>query len=187
MEIEQAWDIIDRVLALRAPAVAATLRGPATDADLDRLVRTVGRDLPADLVASLRVHDGQDNPTFLLDLCDHLTLMSASAMIEGSDLRVSALGDDVDDVIEWMTPDRVRPVMNCRGWLQFTESEGRGYALDLDPLPAGEVGQVIWLPIDGPTPAPEFASYSAWLTHLAERLDAGAFTVDETIGIWLEP
>ncbi|MCH1882523.1 SMI1/KNR4 family protein [Agrococcus sp. ARC_14] len=186
MDIDTAWDIIERVLHDRLPEVASTLRGPVSDDDLERLAGTVGQQLPADFVASLRRHDGQDNPTALLDLFDHFTLLSAPAMIETSDMRVSALGDDVDDVIGWMLPERVRPIMNCRGWVQFTAAESQGYALDLDPLPAGERGQVIFLPVDGPTPAPEFPSYGAWLSSLAEKLDAGAFTIDDTLGLWLD-
>lgn len=186
MDIGQAWEIIDRVLAGRLPEVAATMRGPASSEDLDRLAEIVGHELPADLVASLEIHDGQDNPTFLLDLYDHQTLMSVESMIANSNMRDEVLGSDVDDVLSWMVPDKVRPIQNCRGWLQFTASEGDGFALDLDPLPKGDVGQVIWLPVDGVTPAPEFASYSAWLFDLASRLDAGAFRIDEALGLWLE-
>lgn len=87
----------------------------------------------------------------------------------------------------WMTPDRVRAVPNSRGWLRFTESEGFGHAIDLDPLPDGERGQVIWLPIDGPTPTPVAASYEAWLLDLARRLEDGEYTVDHEAGLWLDP
>lgn len=185
MEIDTAWDIIDRVLMDNLPEVAATLREPVSNDDLERLTNAVGRDLPEDFVMSLRRHDGQDNPTRLLDLYDHFTLLSANEMIENSDMRVGALGDDVDDIYEWMTPDKVRTIMNCRGWIQFTEAETQGYALDLDPLPAGESGQVIFLPVDGPTPAPEFLSYRDWLSSYAEKLDAGMFEIDDTRGLWL--
>lgn len=186
MHIDAAWDIIERVLHDRLPAVAETLRGPVSDEDVQRLASTAAQDLPEDFVMSLRRHDGQSNPTRLLDLFDHYTLLSADAMIDTSDMRVDALGDDVDDLIGWMTPEKVRPIMNCRGWLQFADAEGSGYALDLDPLPAGTPGQIISLPVDGPTPTPEFPSYGAWLSLYAEKLDAGAFRIDETLGLWLE-
>ncbi|SJM58890.1 SMI1/KNR4 family protein [Gulosibacter sp. 10] len=186
MEIARAWDVIDRVLHDRVPAVARTLRGPASEAGIDRLAEAVGRELPEEFAASLRIHDGQDNPTSLLDLFDHQTLMSAEAMIEHSAMRVDALGDDLEDVADWMEPEKVRPIMNCRGWLQFTQAEASGFALDLEPLPAGDYGQVIHLPVDGLTPAPEYASYAAWLSDLAERFEAGAFRVEDGDGIWLE-
>jgi cell wall assembly regulator SMI1 len=186
MHIDAAWDIIERVLHDRLPAVAETLRGPVSDEDLSRLASTTAQELPEDFIASLRRHDGQSNPTRLLDLFDHYTLLNADAMIDNSDMRADALGDDLEDTIEWMTPEKVRPIMNCRGWLQFAEAEGDGFALDLAPLPAGTSGQIISLPVDGPTPTPEFPSYGAWLSSYAEKLDAGAFRIDETLGLWLD-
>ncbi|WP_340539946.1 SMI1/KNR4 family protein [Nocardioides sp. GXZ039] len=187
MDVDAAWDIIEATLRDVLPDVAATLRGPAHDDDLAALARTAGSDLPADFVASLRRHDGQDNPTRLLDLFDHHTLLSAEAMVAAAEMRAGALGTDPNCTdYDWMTPDKVRTIPHCRGWLQFTDSEGDGYALDLDPLPAGEAGQVIQLPIDGPTPVPDFASFGAWLTALAQRLDAGAFRADEENGLRLD-
>lgn len=59
------------------------------------------------LSASLRRHDGQDNPTQLLDLFDHYTLLSVTSMIATSDMRDEALGSDLDDEdYSWMTPDK---------------------------------------------------------------------------------
>lgn len=187
MDVDASWDIIDRVIYDRLPAVAETLRGPVSDEDLERLVSTTGRELPADFVTSLRRHDGQDDPSGLLDLFDLHTLLSADAMIACSDMRAGALGTDVDsEDYSWMTPDKVRTIPNCRGWLQFADAQGDGYALDLDPLPAGTPGQIILLPADGPTPAPEFTSYGAWLACLAEKFDAGAFRIDDTLGLVLD-
>lgn len=186
-EITRAWATIERVLTEHLPEVAATLRPGASDASLARLTQAVGP-LPESLVESLRIHDGQDNPTRLLDVYDHLTLLSVDAMLEDHQMRLDVLGGDVDSVeYAWMTPHRVRTIPNCRGWLRFTDSEGQGHAVDLDPLQDGERGQVIWLPVDGPTPAPVAPSYGAWLTDLARRLDAGAFAVDDLGGLWLEP
>lgn len=181
--ITEAWVTIERVLRERVPAVAETLRPAASEASLARLSEAVGT-LPDDLVASLRIHDGQDNPTHLLDLFDYLTLLSAEAMLEDHRMRLDVLGGDPDsDEYSWMTPDRVRTIPNSRGWLRFTDSDGTGHAIDLDPLPAGQLGQVIWLPNDGPTPTPIAASYGAWLTSLAGCLADGDFTVDDDLGV----
>ena len=75
--ISEAWATIERVLRDRVPAVAETLRPAASEASIARLSGALGT-LPDDLVASLRIHDGQDNPTQLLDLVDSLTFLSAS-------------------------------------------------------------------------------------------------------------
>lgn len=187
MEIDDAWEIIERVLRERVPQVAATLRGPVTDPDLAALTERMRTELPTDLVRSLRRHDGQDDPARLLSLCDHQTLLGARSMIAASELRAEALGEDPDsEDYAWMSAHMVRTVPNCRGWLPFTDAEGQGWALDLDPLPAGTPGQVIWLPIDGPTPSPEFVSFGAWLADLADHLDRGAFRVHERLGVVLE-
>lgn len=185
MDIDSAWDIIERVLQEHLPEVAETLRGPANDEELSRLKDEIGRDLPEDLVASLHRHDGQDNPTQLLDIFDHNTLLSIDAMIEKHELNADVLGDDIEDTYDWMEPDKVRTIPNSRGWLQFTSAEGNGYAIDLDPLPAGQIGQILYLPIDGPTPAPEFSSYLEWISTLAQRLESGEFTIEGTGGLWL--
>lgn len=185
MEIAVAWEIIERVAGEHAPDVAATLRPPATDADLARLAAAVGRELPADLVASLKIHDGQEDPTRLLGLADLHLLLGVEEMIEQHAMLDDVLGNDLDsDEYEWMTPVKVRTIPNCQGWLQFTDIEGSGLAVDLDPLPAGAVGQVIWLPVDGPTPEPVATSYGAWLGDIATKLDDGAFEVGD-LGITL--
>ena len=137
-------------------------------------------------VASLRRHDGQDNLTRLLDLFDHFTLLGVEDMIEASDIRADAFAGEEETPIDWMVPDKVRTVMNRRGWLQFTDAEGRGYALDLDPLPAGRAGQVIYLPIDGLTPEPDYPSFTAWFSEVAEKFAAGAFSVEDGDAIWLD-
>lgn len=185
--VAAAWRSIERVLTEHRPDVLATLRPGASDESLARLAEAAGP-LPSALVASLRVHDGQENPTRMLDVYEHFTFLGVDAMLEDHAMRCDVLGDDVDaDDYAWMTADRVRTIPNSRGWLRFTLSEGTGHAIDLDPLPDGERGQVIWLPIDGPTPEPIAASYEAWLTGLARQLDAGAFTVDPEMGLWLDP
>lgn len=186
MDVDAAWDIVERVLADRVPTVAATLRGPAALEDIERLSATVGHDLPADFVASLRRHDGQDNPTRLLDLFNHFTLLGVEDMIATSDMRAEVFAGEEETPIDWMVPDKVRTVMNRRGWLQFTDAEGRGYALDLDPLPAGRAGQVIYLPIDGLTPEPDYPSFTAWFSEVAEKFAAGAFSVEDGDAIWLD-
>ena len=107
-------------------------------------------------------------------------------MIATSDMRAEVFVGEEETPIDWMVPDKVRTVMNRRGWLQFTDAEGRGYALDLDPLPAGRAGQVIYLPIDGLTPEPDYPSFTAWFSEVAEKFAAGAFSVEDGDAIWLD-
>ncbi len=53
-----AWDRIERWLKAKAPASAASLRPPATTAEVIETQKMIGVALPAELVASLLRHDG---------------------------------------------------------------------------------------------------------------------------------
>jgi cell wall assembly regulator SMI1 len=56
--VDAAWQRIEQWLAVHAPATAATLAGPAPDAEISQTQQAIGVPLPAELVASLRRHDG---------------------------------------------------------------------------------------------------------------------------------
>jgi cell wall assembly regulator SMI1 len=56
--VDRAWTRIETWLAANAPVSAASLRPPADDAAIAETQRMVGVRLPAELVASLRRHDG---------------------------------------------------------------------------------------------------------------------------------
>lgn len=58
MRVDRAWERIETWLAEHAPVTAASLRQPADDETIMATQREVGVRLPAELVASLRRHDG---------------------------------------------------------------------------------------------------------------------------------
>ena len=47
-------------------------------------------------------------------------------------------------------------------------------------------GQVIYLPIDGLTPEPDYPSFTAWFSEVAKKFAAGAFSVEDGDSIWLD-
>jgi len=58
--VDRAWARIETWLKAHAPVSAASLRPPADDEAIADAQRRVGVRLPAELVASLRRHDGVD-------------------------------------------------------------------------------------------------------------------------------
>lgn len=56
--VDRAWERIEAWLAVHAPVSAASLRPPADEQTIAETQRAVGARLPAELVASLRRHDG---------------------------------------------------------------------------------------------------------------------------------
>jgi len=43
-----------------------------------------------------------------------------------------------------------------------------------------------YLPIDGLTPEPDYPSFTAWFSEVAEKFAAGAFSVEDGDAIWLD-
>lgn len=58
--VNRAWQRIETWLAANAPVSAASLRPPAGEESLSKTQRAIGVRLPAELIASLRRHNGVD-------------------------------------------------------------------------------------------------------------------------------
>jgi cell wall assembly regulator SMI1 len=56
--VNRAWERIEKWLAANAPASAATLAPPASMYDISHMQQQIGVPIPAELIASLRRHDG---------------------------------------------------------------------------------------------------------------------------------
>jgi cell wall assembly regulator SMI1 len=56
--VNRAWERIEKWLAANAPASAATLAPPASMEAISRMQQQIGVPVPAELIASLRRHDG---------------------------------------------------------------------------------------------------------------------------------
>src|SRR5436190_21108144 len=76
------WRRIERVLADAVPETFATLAPPAGDADIAFVERAIGARLPADLAASLRVHNGQADPSRLHIVAPYWLLMGTAEIAE---------------------------------------------------------------------------------------------------------
>jgi cell wall assembly regulator SMI1 len=186
--IAKSWRAIEEVLWENAHSVYRALRRPATDAQIARLAKLVPARLPRDFVQSLRVHDGLRN-SYLgrVRLFDYNALLPISAII--SEYRMicrhqaqfGGSGGQAGNDPGVRNDARWRP-----GWVPIMDADGDKLILDLDPAPAGSVGQVFewsntgstWLRVLAP-------SFGEWLAGLAETLSKRHFGLDEFGGIWL--
>src|SRR5258708_1851986 len=57
-QVARSWERIDNWLAVHAPLSLAFLAPPTADFDLESAQRVIGVEFPAQLVESLRCHDG---------------------------------------------------------------------------------------------------------------------------------
>lgn len=176
-----------------APERCVRLRGPADQADLDAL-HALGLPIPEEFLDSLSRHDGEDDFGLLFP-CDCSLLPIAEMLSERErTLEMETEYPDIPDLDEDYAESRatigpVRPVRDSQCRLVFLRTEYLAYALDFDPAPGGDPGQVIRFNPDVAEGwvvcAPSFVHFLAmWASSLeAGPTSAGEATDDND---WLE-
>jgi cell wall assembly regulator SMI1 len=173
-------EIITQVAAL-SPSILASVNPPAAADAIDALERRVGAPLPDDFKQYLAVMDGQNDLGRGHPLIGYNRFLAISDIIETMDMQRFHFGDE--DRIEWMTENKIQPVMWDGRWVPFSDFEGSPrLILDLHPGRNGTYGQV-WQDWPGrdreddeTVIAPTFAAFSA---ELLRRLTTGSVTVDD--------
>lgn len=165
------WNRIESVLLEHAPLAVETLASPATDDELSTLEGVLGFALPDDLVASLRIHNGQNDPTRLHSFSGEGIFLSTTEIASTWNM-LNGLKDGMDD---WWSSS----------WIPFAQSDGSAVCINTERSADGRLGEVIAFVHDS-TYEPGIApSYALWLEKLAFRLEAGDFKVDEYGYLWL--
>jgi cell wall assembly regulator SMI1 len=71
-------------------------------------------------------------------------------------------------------------------WVPVMDSDGDKIVVDLDPGPAGKVGQVFrWYNAGGRPMRVVAESWAVWLNTLADELVARRFRLDDSGALWL--
>jgi cell wall assembly regulator SMI1 len=176
MDIEQSWSTIERVLRRTFPSTAATLNSGASLEKLAELEALIGRPLPADFRASLCRHDGQIDPTRQLDLLSFNRLLTVDEMIKEWRMLRDLFSDF--GAIDWLHPVKIKNLVWNPGWIKFSDADGDGFVLDLDPAESGTVGQVFYRPNAENQTQTWADSYSDFLARLAAILDRGEYELE---------
>ena len=174
------WRRIERVLQQHAPETAATIAPPATDQEIESLEAAICLTLPVALRASLNVHNGQLDPTRCHAFCG-----------EGILLGTSEIADRWKMVTEIEEDNRFSAAPGQGPWwkttcIPFTDAEGDMLCVDMDPALGDRTGEVVCHVHDSEIERGLGASYEAWLSSVAARLEAGRFRVDDYGYLWLE-
>ena len=168
-------------LRRRAPAAIAGLRPPASD--LGPVEAALGRPLPADLAALWRLHDGG------LPIFEYAGLGCAEALRRRAGLeQLRAAGAFAGHEVFEQAAPRIQPTKWHPAWIPLAEDGcGNLYCVDLEPGPAGHVGQVIrWETRGGPFAAGS-VSLAELLGRYARALAGGRFTYDPDSGTFDGP
>jgi cell wall assembly regulator SMI1 len=132
--VARSWERIDNWLAVHAPLSLAFLAPPAADLDLRSAQRVIGVEFPAELVESLRCHDGlrewsnllpEQPPSSSLRIAEHWRMCMEIA-------------PDVDGFT--VHPLQAEPWWNPL-WVPWAEGDGDARVIDLRPGPThGRLG-----------------------------------------------
>jgi cell wall assembly regulator SMI1 len=181
LDIQQSWKIIDSFLEVHFPTIATTMNPGATYKDIERFSNSLPFDIPEDLKVSLLHHNGQNDPTQLSGLVNFNRLLSIEEMYDTYSVNCEVF--EGWEPIDGLIPDKIKNIVWSERWLKFTEREGDGYILDMDPAQNGTDGQIFYRRHDD-TPVKTLAkSYRGFLSMIAESFQEGDYEVIDSLPI----
>lgn len=165
-DVETSWAKLDARLAGLATDASPGLNGPASAERIAALQAALGLALPADLLVSLRIHDGQSAAGLPLVGEDRL-LGNADILAQWSLWRGLVTAGDFEGVES--EPDRgIKTDWYNLRWIPFThDGSGNHLCVDLDPAEHGRPGQVIRVWHDDARRELIADSYARWLADVA--------------------
>jgi cell wall assembly regulator SMI1 len=179
-EIRAHWRRIEAWLSANVQPLAKALRPPATAEAIAQAEAALGVAFPSEFIASLAVHDGQDDREFevfgqwgLLDLAN---IVDVWRVLSG--LQQTGVLNTFDEPRLILTEGAVRPRAWDRAWIPVaTKGTGDYLLLDLNPPDTGRRGQIITYGHRSSTRTVVVPDFSAWLGKIADQLASGELRV----------
>jgi cell wall assembly regulator SMI1 len=166
--MKMQWDRLESWLKIYNPALFADLNPPASDADIQKLEKQLGVDLPTDFVEFLKVHDGQRCKAGWL-FSDSEFLSSQRILDEWSIWKDLLDSGDFGGT-EPKPGTGIRPMWWSPKWIPFTyNGAGDHLCLDLDPSSGGRVGQIITLCHDDGVRNKKADSFALWFVDFIDK------------------
>jgi cell wall assembly regulator SMI1 len=188
--MDETWKRIEAWLAQNAPEILADLQAPAAPQDIQNTERALGQQLPDEMAASYRIHNGSRGGA--APLLGKWRLLSLDQIEERwrelntfNENQKDAEDEFGDKEFETQTDPGIQEGWWRNAWIPIA-SNGSGdfLCVDLDPAPGGKRGQIIsYLHADGSRKRVA-NSFGKWLGQFADDLERGAFIVSDG---WLEP
>ncbi len=183
VELVQAhWEAIGNWLKANRPTYLEALNPAAPEERIQQLESSLGLTLPAEVRASLAVHDGQAcseewviGGRFLLD-CESIESnwkCNTDILNQNSDWKNDEVADGVKPA--WWSPAWWSP-----GWIPWVgNGAGDFTCIDLDPGDGGRVGQIIEFVHDSLRRPLKANSLADWMAAFVEMLEAGTAYNDD--------
>lgn len=180
--MQSIWIRIENWLSLNAPSLLATLQPGASNAEIEELEIRLSVQLPEDVKASYRIHNGQKDVgcPFLygyefLSLEDIYTQWEIEQEVD-SQLREIHGSNYLSQLNNQLTEHEVRNESWNSRWIPLaTDIGGDHYCLDLAPAKKGQLGQIIAVAHEEDTRPLLAPSFQVWLEQFADALETGKY------------
>lgn len=162
--VAASWDRIDAWLRVHAPRTFASLGAPAAEAEIRAAEADLGLVFPADLVASLRRHDGAAEGTEAFRLPTGDRLLGVREIVAATEfLRTAAADLDEESAEFYWLP----------GYAQFGSYGVTADGLTVDCRPGGSLGAIGRFFDETGTDFGQADSLGGYLEGVADQLERG--------------
>jgi uncharacterized protein (TIGR02996 family) len=182
-----AWQRLENWCRQHHPLLVEMLNPGATTEEIAALEEVIGQPLPADVRESFAIHNGErEDISFILG--DRLLELSAVTDQWNGWRGLEDMNDEISDVAESWPENAIRLEYANPGWVPLTQDSGSCFlGVDLDPGPAGRVGQVINFGRDEEHKCVLASGWAEFLADFATFLESGAITdIDPDTELWAD-
>lgn len=175
------WTRFEGWLSEHWPDGLASLNPPATDEQIQRLQEALGRTLPDDYVACLKIHNGQaTNGGGMFDGSEFLS--TDEILAQWTVWKELLDGGDFAD-IKSDPASGIRDDWWNAGWIPFTHNGGGDHlCLDLVPETSGSLGQVITMWHDSGERELVAPNFENWFKSYIKQVFSGAIVYSDEYG-----
>src|ERR687886_241671 len=176
--MKSEWDRIEAWLAENAPNMLDNLQPGATDELIHQAESFMGIELPEDVKAHYRIHNGERTEVDGGLLEGFWWLPLEEVMVHWKFWK--GILDEETEEIEGEPHGPIKTNWWNLKWIPITTNNaGDYYCLDLDPAPGGEMGQIISAWHEGAVRYLVTNSFQSWLEILADDLESGKYSYCE--------
>lgn len=184
--MQSIWARIKNWLSSNAPSLLETLQLGASDTEIEELETRLSVQLPEDVKASYRIHNGQkDVGSPFLYGYEFLSLKDIYGQWEIEQEVDSQIGeiygsDYLSQVDSQLEENEVRNEAWNPCWIPLaTDIGGDHYCLDLAPAKKGKLGQIIAVAHEEGSRPLLAPSFQVWLEQFADALETGKYVFSE--------
>ena len=167
--MNKEWQKLETWLASNQPGSLLDLNPPASDSDIQALEETIGISLPADFIATLKIHNGQKGQArgifsgleFLSTQRIQSEWMVWKNLLESGDFSDAEALPAPGVQKAWWTP----------AWIPFTNNgAGDHLCIDMNPASQGLKGQIIAIWHDDGKRSIKADSFAQWFGTFTQSI-----------------